>query len=66
MRNSVMQYGAGQMVEFGILRQGQIVLIQVVIDPRPDAADPLVNTMQKIIDETTRCRWFASTHVALA
>lgn len=45
--------GAGEKVHFDVLRQGQVIRIEIVLGPRPDDAEPVpggLNPMQKLLD----------------
>lgn len=54
MRDKVTSFKAGETIHFQLLRQGQVVQVPVTLDPRPEAADPLIaglNAMQNLIDD---------------
>jgi hypothetical protein len=52
MKTHVQHYGAGQTVLFEVLRQGQVQRVPVMLDPKPDEADPTtgINAMQNMLD----------------
>jgi hypothetical protein len=56
MKDSVQNFGAGQTVHFEVLRRGQIILVAVRLDPRPDAADVFNGPvpMQPLLEERAR------------
>ena len=46
--------GAGTKAHFEILRQGQVIRVEVKLDPRPESAEfapGLANPMQKLLDD---------------
>jgi hypothetical protein len=50
MRTTVVAFGAGQAVQFELLRQGQIVRVSVVLDPRPTAAVPRIGMDPRFLE----------------
>lgn len=49
MQMTVVQFTAGQAVQFEVLRRGQVVHVPIVLDPRPSDPDPVVG-FQPLLD----------------
>lgn len=56
LKGYVQLFGPGQTAKFVIMRQGQILVVPVTLDPKPDAADPMSGrgNMQDLIDTRRR------------
>jgi hypothetical protein len=54
---AVRALGSGEKVHFDVLRQGQVIRVEIILGPRPDDAESVIggiNPMQKLLDRRAK------------